>query len=96
MTAEEKNHREMPHMVILEGREKLSVSGVTDVQSFDEEQILLETVRGMMVIRGAGLHVERLQLEVGELSVLGEVGLIEYDDSIQPRKGLFSKLFGGG
>lgn len=96
MAADERNHREMPHTVILEGREKLSVSGVTDVQSFDEEQILLETVRGMMLIRGNALHVERLQLEIGELSVLGEIGLIEYDDSIQPRRGLLSKLFGGG
>ena len=68
MAAEERN-REMPHTVILEGREKLSISGVVDVQSFDEEQVLLETVRGMMVVRGQGLHVERLQLEAGELIV---------------------------
>ena len=88
MAAEERN-REMPHTVILEGREKLSISGVVDVQSFDEEQVLLETVRGQ------GLHVERLQLEAGELIVEGEVGLVEYDDSVQPRGGLFSRLFGG-
>ena len=94
MAAEERN-REMPHTVILEGREKLSISGVVDVQSFDEEQVLLETVRGMMVVRGQGLHVERLQLEAGELIVEGEVGLVEYDDSVTPRGGLFSRLFGG-
>ena len=94
MAAEERN-REMPHTVILEGREKLSISGVVDVQSFDEEQVLLETVRGMMVVRGQGLHVERLQLEAGELIVEGEVGLVEYDDRVQPRGGLFSRLFGG-
>ena len=41
--AQEEHGREMPHNIILEGREKLTVSGVTDVQSFDEEQILLET-----------------------------------------------------
>ena len=64
MAPDERN-REMPHTVILEGREKLSVSGVVDVQSFDEEQVLLETVRGMLVVRGQGLHVERLQLEAG-------------------------------
>ena len=48
MTPDERN-KEMPHTVILEGREKLSISGVIDVQSFDEEQVLLETVRGMLV-----------------------------------------------
>ena len=94
MAAEERN-REMPHTVILEGREKLTISGVVDVQSFDEEQVLLETVRGMLVVRGQGLHVERLQLEAGELIVEGEGGLVEYDDSVQPRGGLLKRLFGG-
>ena len=94
MAADERN-REMPHTVMLEGREKLSSSGVVDVQSFDEDQVLLETVRGMLVVRGQGLHVERLQLEAGELIVEGEVGCLEYDDSVQPRGGFFSRLFGG-
>lgn len=93
MAPDERN-REMPHTVILEGREKLSVSGVVDVQSFDEEQVLLETVRGMLVVRGQGLHVERLQLEAGELIVQGEIGLMEYDDSVQPRSSLLGRLFG--
>ena len=91
MAADERN-REMPHTVILEGREKLSISGVVDVQSFDEDQVLLETVRGMLVVRGQGLHVERLQLEAGELIVEGEVGCLEYDDSVQPRGGFFSQM----
>ncbi|MGO5095456.1 sporulation protein YabP [Agathobaculum sp. LCP25S3_E8] len=94
MASEDRN-REMPHNIILEGREKLSISGVLDVQSFDEEQVLLETVRGMVVVRGQGLHVERLQLEAGELIVEGEIGLIEYDDSVQPRSSWFKRLFGG-
>ena len=93
--AQEEHGREMPHNIILEGREKLTVSGVTDVQSFDEEQILLETARGMLVVRGQGLHVERLQLESGEVLVRGEVGLLEYDDSVQPRDSLFRRIFGG-
>lgn len=84
--AQEERSREMPHSVILEGREKLTISGVTDVHSFDEEQVLLETVRGMLVVRGQGLHVERLQLEAGELIIQGEIGLLEYDDSVQPRR----------
>ena len=50
---------------------------MVDVQSFDEQQVLLETVRGMLAVRGEGLHVERLQLESGELVVAGEIGLIE-------------------
>ena len=90
--AGEEMKRDMPHSIIIEGREKMT--GVVDVQSFDEEQIMLETVRGMLVVRGQGLHVERLQLEAGELIVLGEVGCLEYDDSVQPRGGMFARLFG--
>ena len=92
--AGEEMKRDMPHSIIIEGREKMTVSGVVDVQSFDEEQIMLETVRGMLVVRGQGLHVERLQLEAGELIVLGGVGCLEYDDSVQPRGGMFARLFG--
>lgn len=92
--AQEERSREMPHSVILEGREKLTISGVTDVHSFDEEQVLLETVRGMLVVRGQGLHVERLQLEAGELIIQGEIGLLEYDDSVQPRDSLFRRVRG--
>ena len=92
--ASEERVREMPHNIILEERGKLSVSGVVDVQSFDEEQVLLETVRGMLMVRGQGLHIERLQLEAGELLVQGEVSLLEYDDSVQPRGSLLGRLFG--
>ncbi|HJA48694.1 MAG TPA: sporulation protein YabP [Candidatus Agathobaculum intestinipullorum] len=92
--ASEERVREMPHNIILEERGKLSVSGVVDVQSFDEEQVLLETVRGMLLVRGQGLHIERLQLEAGELLVQGEVSLLEYDDSVQPRGSLLGRLFG--
>ena len=93
MAADERN-REMPHTVILEGREKLSISGVVDVQSFDEEQVLLETGKGMLIVRGQGLHVEKLQLDAGETVVRGEISLLEYDDSVPPRGGVLRRLFG--
>ena len=76
--AQEERSREMPHSVILEGREKLTISGVTDVHSFDEEQVLLETVRGMLVVRGQGLHVERLQPVSADIRrVSGHAGVYE-------------------
>ena len=43
------------HSILLEEREKLRVTGVSDVQSFDEEQVLLETGKGMLIVRGQGL-----------------------------------------
>ena len=67
------------HSILLEEREKLRVTGVSDVQSFDEEQ---------------GLHVEKLQLDAGETVVRGEISLLEYDDSVPPRGGVLRRLFG--
>ena len=68
------NERTQVHSIVLEEREKLRVTGVSDVQSFDEEQVLLETAKGMLIVRGQGLHVEKLQLDAGE-TVVGCSGL---------------------
>ena len=51
------NERTQVHSIVLEEREKLRVTGVSDVQSFDEEQVLLETAKGMLNVRGQGTHV---------------------------------------
>lgn len=88
--------RSKEQTIILEGRKKLSVSGVVDVQSYDEEQVILETTLGMLTIHGQKLHMERLQLEIGELLLEGEsVDGFLFDDGAQPRGGWFSRLFGG-
>ena len=86
--------RSMETTRIREEREKLRVTGVSDVQSFDEEQVLLETGKGMLIVRGQGLHVEKLQLDAGETVVRGEISLLEYDDSVPPRGGVLRRLVG--
>ncbi len=45
--------------------------------------MLLETGKGMLIVRGQGLHVEKLQLDAGETVVRGEISLLEYDDSVR-------------
>ena len=70
------------HSILLEEREKLRVTGVSDVQSFDEEQVLLETGKGMLIVRGQGLHVEKLQLDAGETVVRGEIWRAACRDSV--------------
>ena len=82
------------HSILLEEREMLRVSGVCDVHSFDEVQVLLETGKGLLIVRGQGLHVEKLQLDAGETVVRGEISLLEYDDSVPPRGGVLRRLFG--
>lgn len=98
MANEEKLRRsgmEPPSNLILESRERLSVSGVTDVESFDENLVSMETSEGMLTVRGSGLHVTRLNLENGELALAGEISALEYDERASARAGLFSRLFGG-
>ena len=63
------------HHVILEGREQLSVSGVEEVESFDENTIIMTTVKGTLVVRGEDLHIEKLSLDGGDLRVEGSGGL---------------------
>lgn len=94
MAYEEKNKRaELAHHVILEGRQRLSVSGVEDVESFDETTIVAVTTRGALIVRGAGLHIEKLSLDNGELSVEGSVDSLTYDDEQKERAGFWSRLF---
>lgn len=69
------------HNIILEGRKKLSVSGVTDVDRFDENTVLLYTSMGEMTVCGTDLHVNALSVESGEMDVEGDISAIFYGDS---------------
>ena len=86
--------RTQPHALTRTGRQALSVSGVTDVSTFDESAIAMETSQGTLTVRGENLHVEKLSLDQGELTLTGEVQALEYDDDGPQRGGLFGRLFG--
>lgn len=74
-------NKKMPvHNLILEGRSKLSVSGVTDVDRFDENTVLLYTSMGELTVRGTDLHVNDLSVESGEMNIEGEINSIVYGD----------------
>jgi len=75
------------HAVNLIRRESMTATGVLDVISFDEENIIAETELGMMIVKGINLHVNRLNLENGELAVDGEVSGINYEDAGTYSKG---------
>ena len=82
------------HRVELEGRDRLKVSGVEDVERFDETGIVMSTTGGTLVITGEDLHIGKLSLEGGELHVDGRIDALSYEDDGQARGGLFSRLFG--
>lgn len=84
------------HQLQLEGREKLTVSGVEDVERFDETQIVMSTCAGILVISGQGLHIGRLSLDGGELKVEGRIDAMEYEEEpVGGSGGFFSRLLGG-
>ena len=95
MQYEEKKTRSeaAAHHVILEGRERLSVSGVEDVESFDESAIVMNTCEGTLVVRGEGLHIEKLSLDGGDLKVEGSVDSLTYEDAGGERGGFLARLF---
>ena len=82
----------LPHSVIMEDRKKLSVSGVTDIESFDEQTIIAMTDLGELTIRGWNLHITRLNLEQTELLVDGDISSLTYTDTRPQAKGFFSKV----
>lgn len=87
---------EMSHHIILEEREQLIVSGVEEVERFDEETILLTTAQGGLEIQGEGLHIEKLSLDGGDLKVEGRVDALVYETQSRSRGGgLLSRLLGG-
>lgn len=82
------------HSITLEGRERLCVSGVEEVESFDETAIVMATTGGPLVVRGSGLHIEQLSLDGGQLRVEGQVESLTYEDERMSRGGLLARLFG--
>lgn len=82
------------HRLELTGRERLTVTGVEDVERFDESGIVMSTTAGTLVIAGEDLHIGKLALEGGELHVDGRIDSVTYEEEQGGRGGFFSRLFG--
>jgi len=94
MTFEEKGKTPVrPHHVIMEDRSRLSITGVEDVISFDETEIITRTGQGNLIIRGMGLHIGKLTLDSGEVSIDGSVRELCYEEPV-PTGGFWARLFG--
>ena len=82
------------HQLTLEGRERLTVSGVEDVERFDESTIVMSTTAGTLVVSGENLHIGKLSLDGGELHVDGQIDSLSYEEQSAGRGGLLGRLFG--
>lgn len=81
-----------PHNIIIEDRTRISVSGVIEVNSFDDRQIVAMTSKGSLILRGTDLHIDKLSLDSGELVVTGLITDLGYEE-VAPSGSLWSRLF---
>ena len=86
----------MQHRLELDGRERLVVSGVEEVERFDEEEIVMATTAGTLVVGGEQLHIGKLNLDGGELHVDGSIHTLLYEDKTSGggQGGCLRRLFG--
>ena len=80
------------HNIIIEDRKKLTLSGVKDVISFDDETLLLVTVLGRLTVKGAGLHIVNFDTASGDLFAEGKIYAAGYT-SDEKNGGFFSRVF---
>ena len=81
---------------ILENRGKLSISGVLDVLSFDDQVVIVETELGLLTVKGENLRINKLSIDTSEVIVEGDISSLTYSDSktLEKSKGsLISKIF---
>lgn len=81
--------------LILENREKLSVSGVLDVLSFDDQVVIIETELGLLTIKGENLRINKLSIDTSEVIVEGNIAHMSYSEKNQEKSkvSLMSKIF---
>ena len=81
--------------IILENREKLTISGVLDVLSFDDQIVILETELGLLSIKGENLKINKLSIDTGDVIVEGDIINLGYSEKDIDRKNgsIFGKIF---
>ena len=92
----EENKLTKSHKIVLNNRKSGNFTGVLDVISFDISEILLETEQGMLNVKGKDLHVNRLNLEKGEVDIEGTIESLSYSQvptAIKKPENLLGKWF---
>ena len=82
-----------PHALQMENREKLRLTGVSDVSGFDENLIVLSTDMGELLIRGEALHIDKIDLDAGLLELRGRICELCYEETAAVST-LWKRIFG--
>ena len=91
MTIEERKIqvKQAAQKLVLENRETLSVSGVKDVESFSETAVNLDTNMGRLAVKGENLKINKLNVDTGDLSLIGKINAMEFVKGAKRVKGNF-------
>ncbi|HBG15446.1 MAG TPA: sporulation protein YabP [Firmicutes bacterium] len=83
------------HQLTLASREKLTMDGVTNVGSYDQDELILETDQGVLEIKGEKIHLTQLNLDQGKISLTGRIDSLIYrgESLAQKNRGFFGKIF---
>jgi len=83
------------HQLTLVDRSALTITGIKHVDSFDDDEVMLQTTLGILFLKGEGLNVNQLNLEEGKISIVGQVNSIEYleEEQLNRGKGIIKKIF---
>ncbi len=93
-TQEKQFVHQAPHNIVMENRKKLSVSGVIEINSFNEQLIEAMTEMGLLLIKGEGLHINKLNKESKEMNVDGKILSLIYQQKTNKSTGsVFKSLF---
>ena len=81
--------------IILENREKLNITGVLDVLSFDDQIVILETELGLLTVKGENIRINKLSLDTSEVTLEGEISQLSYSekDVVEKSGGFLNKIF---
>ena len=95
---EDKKLTSIMQNIHLENREKLNISGVKDVLSFDDQMVILETELGLLTIKGENLRINKLSIDTLDVLIDGTINTLVYSESSSDKRGgkgnsFFNKLF---
>ncbi len=85
-----------PHSCVMQNRQTVNLTGIREVVSFDENQVVMDTDLGLLTVKGKDLRVSRLTVEKGEADLEGTVDSLGYSSNEAYRKAgesLFFRLF---
>ncbi|MBR7181418.1 MAG: sporulation protein YabP [Clostridia bacterium] len=92
--AEQNNEKTKKHTLVMNERASAEISGVSEVESFDDQCVVLSTVCGGLTLEGEGLRIGTLDIARGVVEVSGKIGAVIYNDQAPAKRGFRARFFG--